>query len=67
MNFLKFNHKKKLSYIIINASYKGICVVKNSTTFAYSQIAGKYLRYFMTHSLNIIFDDFVIWVLGYRI
>mgnify|MGYP006890319217 CR=1 FL=1 len=35
--------------------------------FSYFQIASKYLKSFTTDLLNIIFDDFSIWLLGYRI
>jgi len=56
----------------MNASYKGICVkfVRNTSQrwFSYFQIACKYLQQsFITDPLNIIFDDFDIWLLGYRI
>jgi len=42
--------------------------LKEKTTqpwFSYFQIACKYLKYFMTDALNIIYDDFDISVLGY--
>ena len=35
--------------------------------FTYFQIAGKYWKSYKTYRLNIIFDDFSIWLLGYRI
>ena len=34
--------------------------------FSYFQIADKYYNYFKTNPLNVIFDDFNIWLLGYR-
>ena len=44
--------------------------LKENTTqhwFFYFQITHKYWTSFMTDLLNIIFDDFRIWLLGYRI
>jgi len=44
--------------------------LKEKTTqpwFTYFQIARKYMYSFMTYPLNIIFDDFRIWLPGYRI
>ena len=53
---------------MIHASYEGICVEferkKIHHWFSYFQIAGMYQNYFMTHPLNINFDDFGILLLG---
>jgi len=61
---LKIYFEKWHTYIIINASYEGICVeFERKTTqlwFSYLQIARKYfinVKTFMTNPLNIIFDD----------
>jgi len=35
--------------------------------FSYFQIVSKYSKSFMTDPLNIIFDDFGRWLLGYKI
>ena len=43
---------------------------KENTTqhwFSYFEIDSKYQKSFMTDQLNIIFADFGIWLLGYRI
>ena len=58
---------------MINASNEGICVewvLKKKTKqpwLTYFQIACKYFKSFYINLLNIIFDDFSIWLLGYRI
>ena len=55
---------------MINASSEGICVEfwrKNNTTLVYPlSICRQVLNSVKTNPLNIIFDDFSIWLLGYR-
>ena len=49
---------------------ESVLSLKEKTTqpwFSYFQIACMYLKYFMTDPLNIIFDNFNIWLLSYRI
>ena len=49
---------------------ESVLSLKEKTTqhwFSYFQIACKYLKYFMTNPLNIIFYNFGIWLLGYMI
>ena len=75
-NFLN-KYYKKLAYIIIKnyikikASYKEFCVElvrKNNTTLVFLlSNCPQVLKSFMTDPLNIIFDNFWIWLLGYRI
>ena len=51
-------------YITINASYEGICFEFEWKNNNYFQIAQNTKS---LHPLDIIFDDFGIWLLGYRI
>ena len=52
---------------MINASNEGICVeFWREKQHNPALPTGKYLTYFKTISLNTIFDDFNIWLLGYR-
>jgi len=50
---------------------KSVLSLKEKATtqhwFFYFQIARKYLKSFITHPLNIIYDDFVIWLPDYGI
>ena len=58
------------TYIMINASNKGICVEfwrKNNTALVYLlSNCRQVLKSYKTNPLNIIFNDFSIWLLGYR-
>ena len=58
------------TYIMINAFNEGICVEfwrKNNTTLVYLlSNCRQVLKLFKTNPLNIIFDDFSIWLLWYR-
>ena len=57
-------------YIIINVSYEGICVEfgrKNNPTVFLLSNSLQVLKSFVTDPLNIIFDEFGSWLLGYRI
>ena len=71
----KYHEKKwfkELAYnIMVNASNKGICVEfwrKNNTTLVYllSNCWQVLKIFYVLNLLNIIFDDFSIWLLGYR-
>ena len=58
--------------MLINASYEGICVkfkteTNNETVVFLLSSCLQVLKIFYDCPLNIIFDDFVIWLLGYRI
>ena len=63
--------RNKHTYLMINASNEGICVdlckkTKTQPLFTCFQIGGKYHKSFKTYLLNIIFDDFFKWLLGYK-
>ena len=71
INFPK-KYFKKLAYIYYDKCllwrYVVLRLTEKHTTLAFLfSIARMYLNYFMTHQLNIIFDDFGIWLQGYVI
>ena len=59
--------RNKHTYIMINAPNIGICVEfwrRKNTTLVY--LVSNCQQSVKTNPLNIIFDDFSIWLLGYR-